>query len=88
MTVSVGGSGPIQLPNRRSCGARVKLAGGARNREIVIRLTNANVSLRSVTAPPPREHAAYSLADGHFAHGGSEYVVILNAAPSSPSGSR
>jgi hypothetical protein len=52
------------------------------HREIVIRLTNANLSLCSVTAPLPREHAAYSRTDGHFAYGGSEYAVILNAAPS------
>jgi hypothetical protein len=71
----------------RSCQARINLAGGARNREIVIRLTNTNLSLRSVKAPPKRKHAAYSLTHGHFARGGSQYVVILNAARSSPQGS-
>jgi hypothetical protein len=71
----------------RSCQARINLAGGARNREIVIRLTHRHLSLHSVKAPPKRKHAAYSLTDGHFAHGGSEYIVILNAARSDPRGS-
>jgi hypothetical protein len=43
--------------------------------------------LRSVKAPPKRKHAAYSRTHGHFARGGSQYVVILNAARSSPQGS-
>jgi hypothetical protein len=72
---------------RHSCRARINLAGGARNREIVIRLTHPHLSLQSVKAPPKREHAAYSLIGGHFAHRGSEYVVTLNAARSSPRGS-
>jgi len=71
----------------RSCRARINLGGGARNREIVIQLTHTNLSLRSVNAPSTRKHAAYSLTHGHFARGGSEYVVILNAAQSSPRGS-
>ena len=71
----------------RSCRARISLGGGARNRQIVIQLTHPDLSLHSVKAPPKRKHAAYSLTDGHFAHGGSEYVVILNAAGSSPRGS-
>ena len=71
----------------RSCRARINLAGGARNREIVIRLTHPHLSLQSVKAPAKSKHAAYSLTDGHSAHGGSEYVVILNAVRSSPRGS-
>ena len=72
----------------RSCRATINLAGGARNRQITIRLTDTDFSLRSVKAPPKRKHAAYSLTNGHFTHGGSEYVVILNAARSSLPGSR
>jgi hypothetical protein len=71
----------------RSCQARIELAGGAHNRQIVIRLTNASLALRSVKAPATRKHAAYSLTNGHFARGRSEYVVILSAARSSPPGS-
>jgi hypothetical protein len=71
----------------RSCRATINLAGGAHNRKIVIRLTDTDLSLRSIKAPPKRRHAAYSLTTGHFTRGGSEYVVILNAARSSPPGS-
>ena len=71
----------------RSCRATISLAAGARNREIVIRLTDTDFSLRSIKAPPKPKHAAYSLTNGHFTHGGSEYVVTLNAARSSPPGS-
>jgi hypothetical protein len=68
----------------RSCRATVSLAGGARNRRIVIRLSDTDFLLKSVKAPPRRAHAAYGLTGGHFAEGGSEYVVTLNAARSSP----
>jgi hypothetical protein len=71
----------------RSCRATIDLAGGARNRRIVIRLTDTDLLLRSIKAPPKRAHAAYSLTRGHFRDGGSEYVVTLNAARSSPPGS-
>ena len=70
-----------------SCRAIIGLAGGARNRRIVIRLTDTDFLLRSVKAPPQRAHAAYGLSRGHFARGGSEYVVTLNAARSCPPGS-
>jgi ribosomal protein L18 len=73
--------------NRRSCRARVNLAGGARDREIVIRLTNTDLSLQAVNAVPKHEHVAYSLTDGHLARSGSEYVVTLSAASSGPQGS-
>ena len=69
----------------RSCRARISLAGGARNREIVIRLTSSDLSLRSVTSPPRQKRPAYSLTDGHFAQSSSEYVVTLNAPAPSPS---
>jgi hypothetical protein len=71
----------------RSCRARINLAGGARNRRIVIRLTDTDFLLRSIKAPPRRAHAAYSLTGGRFIDGGSEYAVTLNAARSSPPGS-
>jgi hypothetical protein len=71
----------------RSCRAVLNLAGGARDRHVVIRLTDTDFLLRSIKAPAKRKHAAYGLTDGHFARGGSEYVVTLNAARSSPPGS-
>jgi hypothetical protein len=71
----------------RSCRATIGLGGGARNRRLVIRLTDTDFLLRSVQGPPRRAHAAYGLTNGHFENGGSEYVVTLNAARSSRPGS-
>jgi hypothetical protein len=71
----------------RLCRARIDLAGGVRDREIVIRLTSDHLTLRSIRHPAPSKHAAWSLTDGHFARARSKYLVILNAAQSSPRGS-
>ena len=70
-----------------SCQAQINFAGGARRREVVIGLTSRNLSLRLVTAVSRSKHPVYGLTGGHFVLGGSEYVVTLNAAPSSPPGS-
>jgi hypothetical protein len=67
-----------------SCRAQINFAGGARHRTIVIQLTNTNLSLRSVRAVSRSKHPVYRLTGGHFVLGGSEYVVTLNAARSSP----
>ena len=40
-------------------------AGGASNRKLVIRLTDTNLRLRSITATPRRSRSAYLLAGGH-----------------------
>ena len=74
--------------NARSCLAKISLARGARNRKIVIQLTDTDLSLRSIKAPPRRKHAAYSLTNGRFVQGGSRYVVTLSAARSSRPGSQ
>ncbi len=71
----------------RSCQAQINLAGGAHQRKIVIRLTNTNLRLRSVKAVSSSKHPVYRLHGGHFILGGSEYVVTLDAARSSPGGS-
>ncbi len=70
----------------RSCAAQVSIAGGATNRKLVIKLTDTNLRLRSVRAVPGRSRGAYLLSGGHFALGGSEYVVTLNAVRSNPKG--
>ncbi len=70
----------------RSCTAQVSIAGGASNRTLVIKLTDTNLRLRSVTASPKRASSAYLLSGGHFALGGSEYIVTLNAVRSNPKG--
>ena len=71
----------------RSCQARINFAGGPSHRKIVIRLTNNNLSLRSVKLVSSRKHPWYRFTGGHFVLGGSEYVVTLDAARSSPPGS-
>jgi hypothetical protein len=70
----------------RSCTAAVSIAGGASNRKLVIKLTDTNLRLKSVTAVPKRSERAYLLTGGHFALGGSEYIVTLNAVKSNPKG--
>lgn len=71
----------------RSCQARISIAGGASNRRITIRLTDTNLSLRSVTVSPKSSRGAYRLSGGRFALGGSEYLVTLNAVRANPRGS-
>jgi hypothetical protein len=71
----------------RSCRATVPLAGGASNRKLVIRLTDTNLRLRSITAVPRRSRSAYLLTGGHYRLRGSEYVITLNAVRSNPKGS-
>jgi hypothetical protein len=71
---------------RRSCTARVSIAGGASNRRLLIKLTDTNLRLTSVTVAPKRSRSAYVLTSAHFALGGSEYVVTLNAVKSNPKG--
>jgi hypothetical protein len=68
----------------QSCKARIDLAGGASNRKITIRLTDTDLRLESVKAYPNSSRSAYSLSDGQFELGGSEYVTILNAVQSNP----
>ena len=70
-----------------SCRAQINFAGGARHRQVAIGLTNTNLSLRSIRAVSRSKHPVYSLTAGHFVLGGSEYLVTLNAARSSPPGS-
>ena len=64
------------------CRARVSLAGGASNETVVIRLTDTD--LRLVSVKPNRRYlrGAYSISNGHFRLGGSEYVFTLNAVGS------
>ena len=70
-----------------SCRAQINFAGGARHRQVAIGLTNTNLSLRSIRAVSRSKHPIYSLTSGHFVLGGSEYLLTLNAARSSPPGS-
>ena len=69
-----------------SCEATVSIAGGASNRKLVIGLSDTNLRLTSVTATPKSSQRAYTLSHGHYALGGSEYVVTLDALKSNPKG--
>jgi hypothetical protein len=53
----------------------------------VIRLTDTDLSLRSIRAFPRRSPKGYLLSGGRFRLGGSEYVVTLNAIRSYRRGS-
>jgi pimeloyl-ACP methyl ester carboxylesterase len=68
------------------CRARVNLAGGASDRRVVIRLSDAD--LRLVSVRPNRRFlvGAYGLSGQRLRAGGSEYVFRLNAAQSTPRG--
>jgi len=73
--------------NANSCTATVPLAGGASNRKLIIKLTDTNLTLRSVTAVPKSSSGSYLLTKGRYALGGSEYLVTLNAVKANPKGS-
>jgi hypothetical protein len=67
-----------------SCTATVPIARGANNRKLVIRLTDTNLRLLSVSAVPRSSEGAYLLTGPHFALGGSEYIVTLDAVKANP----
>ena len=69
-----------------SCRARVRLAGGASDRRVVIRLPDSH--LRLVSARPNRSslRGAYGLSGERLRAGGSEYVFRLNAVQSTRPG--
>ncbi len=69
-----------------ACEATVSIAGGASNRKLVIGLSDTNFRLTSVTASPKSSQRAYTLSRGHYALGGSEYIVTLDALKSNPMG--
>jgi hypothetical protein len=71
----------------RACTATVPIAGGASNRKLIIKLTDTNLRLLSVTAVPVRSNGAYLLTGGRFMTGGSQYRVTLDAARANPKGS-
>jgi hypothetical protein len=68
------------------CEAKFSLAGGASNKRLTIRLPDTDLKLLAVNAVPAYVHQAYSLSGGHFALGGSEFIVTLNAVDYMPRG--
>jgi pimeloyl-ACP methyl ester carboxylesterase len=71
----------------RFCRARVSLAGGASDKQVVIQLTDADLRLVSVRPNRRSLRGAYGLAGHRLRQRGSRYVVRLNAVQSIPRGS-
>ena len=69
------------------CPARVGLAGGASDKRVVIRLSDADLCLVSVRPNRRSLRGAYGLSEHRLGRGGSRYVVTLDAAQSIPRGS-
>jgi hypothetical protein len=74
--------------NAFGCVATVNIAGGASNRTVVVRLTDTDFSLVGRRVTPKSSRGAFSMKNGHFALGGSEYIFTLNAVKANPKGSR
>jgi pimeloyl-ACP methyl ester carboxylesterase len=70
--------------SRRSCRARVSIAGGASYRKVVIRLSAAGLRLASVGPNRRSLRGSYSLTNGRYRKGGSEYELTLSAVQSVP----
>jgi hypothetical protein len=68
------------------CRARVSLAGGASNKEVVVGLPDTDLRLSSVRPNRSSLRGAYGLFANRLRAGGSEYVFRLNAAQSIPRG--
>ena len=71
-----------------SCQARVSIAGGASNRQVVIRLSDTDLRLVSVRPNRRSLKGAYSLSREQFRDGGSEYAFTMNAVRAAPRGSQ
>jgi hypothetical protein len=71
-----------------ACAASVSIAGGASNRTVIIMLTDTNFRRVGRRVIPRTSKGAFSMTNGHFALGGSEYVFTLNAVQGNPKGAR
>jgi hypothetical protein len=69
------------------CRARVSLAGGASNKEVVVGLPDTDLRLSSVRPNRSSLRGAYGMFANRLRHRGSEFVFRLNAAQSIPRGS-
>jgi hypothetical protein len=70
-----------------SCSAKVSIAGGASNRQVVIQLPATDLGLASVRPSSQTLRGAYSISDQRLRAGDSEYVLRLSAPQGTPSGS-
>jgi pimeloyl-ACP methyl ester carboxylesterase len=87
--VSAAGA-PAEVECRGSvalCRARVSLAGGARNRRVVVRLSGPDLALASARPNRRSLRGAYLLEKRHLSADGLRYVVRLTADQAIPRGS-
>jgi len=84
----------LSKPATDNCGgggaagaSSVSLAGGARHREVNVKLPNAHMALESVTPVPAREQGTYVVSDGHMTRHGRDYTFVLDTLTSDPRGS-
>jgi hypothetical protein len=71
-----------------SCGATVSIAGGAKTRQVTVRLTHKNLQLVRVSAIPAKSRKAVSLSNASYRSGGSRYRVTVHSAKATPRGAR
>jgi hypothetical protein len=74
--------------NAFGCVATVSLSGGASNKTVVVRLTDTDLVRAGTRVVPKSSKGAFSIKNGHFALGGSEWIFTLNAVKGNPRGSR
>jgi hypothetical protein len=70
------------------CVASVSIAHGASNRSVIVILTDTNFRRVGLRVTPPQSKGAFSIRNGRFALGGSEYTFTLNAVKANPARAR
>jgi hypothetical protein len=70
------------------CVASVSIAGGASNRTVIVSLTDTDFRRVGTRVTPSQSKGAFSIKNGHFALGGSEYIFTLNAVKANPARAR
>ena len=71
-----------------ACRAKVRLAGGASNKKVTVRLPDAGLRLASVRPNRGSLRGTYGLGQSRMRGGGSRYEFRLDAAQTTPRGSR
>jgi hypothetical protein len=74
--------------NAFGCVASVSIAGGVSNRTVIVRLTDTDFSRVGRRVTSRSSKGKFSMTNGRFMLGGSEFVFTLNAARSNPRFSR
>jgi hypothetical protein len=80
-TVNCGG-------NAFGCVASVNIAGGVTNRTVIVRLTDTDFVRVGTRVTSRSSKGRFSIRNGRYMLGGSEFIFTLNAAKSNPRFSR